>query len=478
MTRSRIPAPTCELSIVMPCLNEAETLASCIVKAQRFLHEHQVVGEVVIADNGSTDESPAIALAHGARLAIARNRGYGSALMAGIRAARGRYVIMGDADDSYDFTRLQLFLDELRAGADLVMGNRFSGGIAPGAMPPLHRYLGNPVLTAIGRIFFRSNVRDFHCGLRGFDRDAILGLDLRTTGMEFASEMVVRATLHGLTIREVPTTLSVDGRSRPPYLRSWRDGWRHLRFLLLFSPRWLFLYPGLLLMIIGLLAGLWLLPAQRSIGPVTFDIHTLLYAAAAVVVGFQVVLFAIFTKIFAISTQLLPPDRRLERFLSRVSLEVGLILGGLLLLSGIAISVVALVLWSRESFGALIPTAMLRVIIPAVTLLILGAQVIWSSFFLSILGMRGSILSEPNPEEVAHLGLGEEALIGAQPGNPDDRLSVNEQWPGVPQSAGNSLVDKEVLDLATSWGPHGVEVVTGSPSAQPQGASEPGRIQG
>jgi len=453
-------------------------LEVCLRKAFIGIENSGVEGEVIVADNGSTDGSIEIAERLGARVVRVPEKGYGSALMGGIASAKGEFVIMGDADDSYDFTRLQLFLDELRAGADLVMGNRFSGGIAPGAMPPLHRYLGNPVLTAIGRIFFRSNVRDFHCGLRGFDRDAILGLDLRTTGMEFASEMVVRATLHGLTIREVPTTLSVDGRSRPPYLRSWRDGWRHLRFLLLFSPRWLFLYPGLLLMIIGLLAGLWLLPAQRSIGPVTFDIHTLLYAAAAVVVGFQVVLFAIFTKIFAISTQLLPPDRRLERFLSRVSLEVGLILGGLLLLSGIAISVVALVLWSRESFGALIPTAMLRVIIPAVTLLILGAQVIWSSFFLSILGMRGSILSEPNPEEVAHLGLGEEALIGAQPGNPDDRLSVNEQWPGVPQSAGNSLVDKEVLDLATSWGPHGVEAVTGSPSAQPQGASEPGRIQG
>ncbi len=378
----------CELSIVMPCLNEAETLATCICKAQQFLHTHGVAGEVIVADNGSTDGSLAIAAQHGARLVHVAARGYGSALLGGIQAAHGQYVIMGDADDSYDFTALQPFLDELRGGADLVMGNRFAGGIAPGAMPPLHRYLGNPVLTTIGRLFFRSPVHDFHCGLRGFRRDAILALDLRTTGMEFASEMVVKATLHGLTIREVPTTLAVDGRSRPPHLRSWRDGWRHLRFLLLYSPRWLFLYPGLLLIGLGLLAWLWLLPAPRTVGGVTFDVHTLLYAAVAIVVGFQAVLFALFTKVFAISERLLPADTRLTRLLERLTLEGGLIGGGLLLLCGLGASGVAFGVWSQQDFGDLIPSQMLRVIIPAATLIMLGAQVIWASFFISILGLK------------------------------------------------------------------------------------------
>lgn len=385
------PAPTpttCELSIVMPCLNEAETLAVCIQKAQQFLRTHHVAGEVIVADNGSTDGSPEIARAHGARVVPVVARGYGSALIGGIQAAHGDYVIMGDADDSYDFTALQPFLDELRGGADLVMGNRFAGGIAPGAMPPLHRYLGNPVLTTIGRLFFRSPVRDFHCGLRGFRRDAILALDLRTTGMEFASEMVVKATLQGLCIREVPTTLAVDGRSRAPHLRSWRDGWRHLRFLLLYSPRWLFLYPGLLLILLGLLVWLWLLPAPRTLGSVTFDVHTLLYAAAAIVVGFQAVLFAIFTKVFAISERLLPADPRMERLLGRFTLEVGLITGSFLLVAGLLISLLAFALWSQQNFGDLIPSQMLRAIIPATTLIMLGSQIIWGSFFISILGLK------------------------------------------------------------------------------------------
>ena len=264
-----------ELSIVMPCLNEAETLATCIDKARGFLDRHGIAGEIVIADNGSTDGSQEIAVSRGARVVNVPSKGYGSALMGGIAAARGRYVIMGDADDSYDFTDLMPFVERLRAGDELVMGNRFLGGIEPGAMPPLHKYLGNPVLTWIGRLFFGSPSGDFHCGLRGFDRQAILSLDLQTTGMEFASEMVVRATLQGLRIDEVPTTLSKDGRSRPPHLRSWRDGWRHLRFLLMYSPRWLFLYPGLFLMIVGLLAGAWLLPGPRRIGGVELDIQTL-----------------------------------------------------------------------------------------------------------------------------------------------------------------------------------------------------------
>src|SRR5271165_1983666 len=265
----------CEFTILMPCLNEAETLANCISKARAFIARSGCTGEVVIADNGSTDGSEAIAEANGARVVHVVERGYGSALLGGIRAARGRYVIMGDSDDSYDFSDLDAFVDKLRDGHALVMGNRFKGGIKPGAMPPLHRYLGNPVLTTVGRIFFRSPCGDFHCGLRGFDRAAILGLDLQAPGMEFASEMVVKATIHNLNIAEVPTTLWPDGRTRPPHLRSWRDGWRHLRFLLLFSPRWLFLYPGIGLMVAGAIMMAWLLPAPRTIGGVTFGIHTL-----------------------------------------------------------------------------------------------------------------------------------------------------------------------------------------------------------
>ena len=254
-----------ELTVVMPCLNEAETIDVCIQKALTAMESHRLSGEVVIADNGSTDGSQAIARRLGARVVHVERKGYGSALMGGIAAARGRYVIMGDADDSYDFTAIMPFVEQLRAGNHLVMGNRFKGGIKPGAMKALHRYLGNPVLTGIGRLFFRSRCGDFHCGLRGFDRGAIVDLDLRTTGMEFASEMVVKATLQKLRISEVPTTLSPDGRSRPPHLRSWRDGWRHLRFLLLYSPRWLFFLPGIALLLCGLLTGVWLLPGAARL---------------------------------------------------------------------------------------------------------------------------------------------------------------------------------------------------------------------
>lgn len=378
----------CELSILMPCLDEAETLAACIQKARQFLHEHQVAGEIIIADNGSTDGSVAIAAELGARVVYVAARGYGSALMGGITAAHGTYIIMGDADDSYDFTSLAPFLSALRDGADLVMGNRFKGGIKPDAMPPLHRYLGNPLLTAIGRLFFRSPVSDFHCGLRGFRKEAILALDLRTTGMEFASEMVVKATLHSLHIAEVPTTLSPDGRSRPPHLRSWRDGWRHLRFLLLYSPRWLFFYPGALLIVAGLLVGLWLLPAPRTVGGVTFDVHTLLYAAMAIIVGFQALIFALFTKVFAISERLLPEDPRLNQMFRYVNLEAGLLVGIVLMLSGLAASVYAVVTWGRQNFGDLVPSQMLRLAIPAVTLITISFQTILASFFLSILGLK------------------------------------------------------------------------------------------
>ncbi len=377
-----------ELTIVMPCLNEAETLASCIKKAQRWLSRNHVSGEIIIADNGSSDGSQTVATVMGARVVHVAEKGYGNALRGGIIAARGKYVIMADADDSYNFSNLSPFLEKLRAGYDLVMGNRFAGGIKPGAMPLLHKYLGNPVLTGIGRLFFRSPCGDFHCGLRGFSRAAVMKLDLRTSGMEFASEMVVKSTLNKLRIIEVPTTLSPDGRSREPHLRSWSDGWRHLRFLLLYSPRWLFLYPGALLMLAGLATGGWLLPGPQSVGHVTFDIHTLLYSAAAIVTGFQAVNFAVFTKIFGVTEGLLPPDPKLEKAFKCVTLESGLIIGITLFLSGLLLSIYALGDWGAHSFGSLDPTKVLRLVIPAVTAMILGSEIVLSSFFLSVLGLK------------------------------------------------------------------------------------------
>jgi glycosyltransferase involved in cell wall biosynthesis len=373
-------ANTIEVSIVMPCLNEAETIAICIKKAQWFIAKHHLAGEIIIADNGSTDGSQAIATELGARVIEISYKGYGNALRGGIAAARGTYVIMGDADNSYDFTQLSPFIQELRAGYDLVMGNRFKGGIQPGAMPPLHRYLGNPVLTWIGRLFFASPCQDFHCGLRGFSKAAIESLNLRTTGMEFASEMVVKATLYHLKIAEVPTTLSPDGRSRPPHLRSWRDGWRHLRFLLLYSPRWLFLYPGLCLMLIGFLSTVWLLSGQK--------VHSLMYSSSAILIGFQIVMFAIFTKAFGMNEGLLPKDRSFQKLLRYANLELGLILGAVLILVGITGTGYVFTLWQREFFGALNPAEMMRIVIPSVTCLALGVQVIFSSFFLSVLGLK------------------------------------------------------------------------------------------
>ncbi len=295
---------------------------------------------------------------------------------------------MGDADDSYDFSALLPFVEELRNGAQLVMGNRFRGGIKPGAMPFLHRYLGNPVLSAIGRICFPSAVGDFHCGLRGFDREAVERLELRTTGMEFASEMIVKATLHGLRIAEVPTTLSPDGRSRRPHLRTWRDGWRHLRFLLLYSPRWLFLYPGIALILLGLVTGAWLMSGERVVGEVTFDVHTMVFAAFFVLLGYQSLFFGLFTKVFAISEGLLPEDPRLQRWLKIFSLELGLLIGVLLTVVGLAGSVAAVWIWYSVSFGDLEPTDMLRIVIPSGTALTLGVQTILSSFFLSVLQLR------------------------------------------------------------------------------------------
>ena len=375
-----------ELSIVMPCLNEAKTLAICIGKAKCSLEKMKISGEIIIADNGSTDGSQVIAKASGARVVPVEERGYGAALMGGIKMACGRYVIMGDADDSYDFTDLESFVEKLRQGYDLVMGNRFQGGIRSGAMPFLNRYIGNPVLSWIGRLFFRSPVGDFHCGLRGINRMAFAGLDLRTTGMEFASEMVVKATLRRMRIAEVPTSLSPDGRNRPPHLNKWRDGWRHLRFLLMYSPRWLFLYPGFAFMLSGFLVMAALIPGPVQLGRITsLDIHTMLYAAMLLIVGIEIVLFAVFSKLFGIRTGLLPKDEKLLRVLDLIPLERGLLLGAILSILGLAGSVYAIILWEQTSFGDLIPTNTMRLVIPSLTALAVGIQTIFASFFLSIL---------------------------------------------------------------------------------------------
>jgi glycosyltransferase involved in cell wall biosynthesis len=377
-----------ELSVVMPCLNEAETVETCVRKARGFFAEYGVDGEVVIADNGSTDGSQQLAREAGARVVPIADKGYGNALIGGIRAARGTYVAMGDADDSYDFTSLLPFLEQLRDGADLVMGNRFQGGIAPGAMPALHRYLGNPVLSFVGRLFFRSRIGDFHCGLRAFRRDSILRLGLQTGGMEFASEMVVKATLAKYDIREVPTTLSPDGRSRPPHLRSWRDGWRHLRFLMLYSPRWLFLIPGLILMSIGLLGGIALAAGPVRVGEIAFDVDTLVGAAAMLVIGFQAVLFALLTKVYAMEEGFLPHDRRVQRLIDSWSLERGLVIGGLLALAGLTGLVASVMHWKVNNFGELDPRESLRIVVPSATALMVSCQTILATLFVSILGIR------------------------------------------------------------------------------------------
>lgn len=371
----------------MPCLNEAETLATCIQKALGYLARSGVAGEVLIADNGSTDGSQAIARGLGARVIDVPERGYGAALIAGIAGARGRFVIMGDSDDSYDFSALDPFIAKLRDGYDLVMGNRFKGGIAPGAMPPLHRYLGNPVLSTIGRVFFGGPIRDFHCGLRGFARAAIAALDLRAPGMEFASEMVVKATMRGLRITEVPTTLSPDGRSRPPHLRSWRDGWRHLRFLLIFCPRWLFLYPGAVLFALGALGMAALLPGPVRLGGITLDVHSLLYASGAVVMGFQAVQFWVFARLYGGVTGLLPEPQRLTRALSRFGLEAALVVAGGLLLLGLGLGLVAVAQWGTQDFGALSGGKVMRLAIASVTAMLLGLQSAFGAFFLALLGM-------------------------------------------------------------------------------------------
>lgn len=358
----------------MPCLNEAKTVATCVGAARQYLARAAIDGEVLVADNGSTDGSVEIASAAGARVIYVPERGYGAALMAGINCARGEYIIMGDADCSYDFSRLDAYIARLRSGADLVMGNRFKGGIEPGAMPFLHRYVGNPILSFVGRLFFRIPIGDFHCGLRGFSRDAVSRLGLVTPGMEFASEMVAKGALRGLAIEEVPTTLRPDGRDRPPHLRTWRDGWRHLRFLLLFCPRWLFLYPGIGLLALGLSGLLLLRHGSLVFASVGLDIHSLLYMAGATILGVQLIELAVLTKWIGVLAGIVPKPRWLHRTEVFMSLEVGLFVSGLLLLAGLGWSVMLASAWGESGFGALDPRIAMRSAIPAVTLMIVGMQ--------------------------------------------------------------------------------------------------------
>jgi glycosyltransferase involved in cell wall biosynthesis len=387
-TVSDAEKPDVELTILLPCLNESETLATCIRKAHHFLETNGICGEVVVSDNGSSDGSQEIASRCGARVVHVPTRGYGAALIHGSTQARGKYIIMGDSDDSYDFSNLLPFMEKLRAGYDLVIGNRLTGGIRPGAMPWKNRWIGTPTLSGIGRLFFDCPVGDFNCGLRGYSAEAFRKMDLRASGMEFASEMIIRATLLDMNIAEVPTTLSPDGRSRPPHLRPWRDGWRHLRFMLLHSPRWLFLYPGLGLMLAGLLLGGWLLPGPRKLGTVTLDIHTLFYCGVGVLVGFQAILFALFGQTFAVSAGLLPADRGLGKIAKFLNMEVWLSIGLLLAVMGFGGAIGSMVVWGKSNFGGLDPSQVMRLAIPSGLAMALGCQIMLAAFFLGLLRLR------------------------------------------------------------------------------------------
>ena len=383
--------PQVELSVVMPCLNEADTLATCIHKAQRALHEAAIPGEIIIADNGSTDGSQQIAQQAGARVVPVPAKGYGNALMGGIAAARGKYVIMGDADDSYDFLQIPSFVHKLREGFDLVQGCRLPAGgghVLPGAMPFLHRWWGNPMFSFFARRWFHAPINDIYCGLRGFRREFYNRLDQRCTGMEFATEMIIKASLYHAKIAEVPITLHPDGRkAHAPHLKTFRDGWRTLRFFLMYSPRWLFLIPGILLILLGL-AGYCLALPRVTLGRITFDAHTLLFASVAILCGYQSVIFAVFTKTFAISEGLMPPDPRMDRFYEFINLERGLVLGSLALAIGVGLLLAAIGEWVVADFGHLNYPQTIRWVIPGATLTAIGFQTILSSFFTSILGMH------------------------------------------------------------------------------------------
>jgi len=389
-----------ELSIVMPCLNEAETLEVCIRKAQAYLQSSGISGEIIVGDNGSTDGSQQIALRCGARVVNVPLRGYGAAIYGATLSAHGTYIVMGDSDDSYDFSHLDPFLEKLRQGYDLVMGNRFAGGIKPGAMPWKNRYIGNPILSAIGKMLFRCPAQDFHCGLRGYSKDAFTRMDLRTTGMEFASEMVIKATLCQMKITEVPTTLSPDGRSHPPHLRPYRDGWRHLRFMLVFSPRWLFFYPGLALMLLGLALSVPLSRNSIRVDRIRLDLDTLIYAAFMVVAGFQSVLFAVLSRVHAVQEHLYPAGPSYRRFYRHITLERGLIAGSLLALGGIVSTLYALHVWQEAGFGALDIEHIARIVIPSGLMITLGIETVLFSFFLSTLGINMRQHSSQCPAEL------------------------------------------------------------------------------
>jgi glycosyltransferase involved in cell wall biosynthesis len=377
-----------ELSVIMPCLNEAETLAICIKKAQSYLDRSGVSGEIVIGDNGSTDGSQEIATSLGARVVNIPIRGYGAALYGAITAARGRFCIMGDSDDSYDFEHLDGFVEKLRDGYDVVMGNRFEGAIQPGAMPWKNRYLGNPVLSFIGKLLFRAPVGDFHCGIRGFSKSAFRSMDLRTTGMEFASEMVIKAKLLGLKMTEVPTTLSPDGRSRRPHLRPYRDGWRHLRFMLLFSPNWLFLYPGIVMTIIGLALGGKLLSRPIHLNSIRLGLDTLVYCSTFIVTGFQAILFSLLSRTYAIQEGLYPKNASDHAYGRLVTLERGLVAGAGILLAGLAAALYALWQWKQHAFGMLETERIARVVIPSSVAISLGIEIILFSFLLSTFDLK------------------------------------------------------------------------------------------
>lgn len=372
----------------MPCLNEAETLEICLKKAHKCLTEHDIAYEIIVADNGSTDGSIAIAERNNAKVVHVKEKGYGHALFGGISAANSEYVIMGDCDDSYNFLGLMPFIDQLRQGYDLVMGNRFQGGIDQDAMPKLHRYFGNPFLSFIGRLFFNSNLGDFYCGLRGFRKDAFEKMKVNSRGMEFALEMVVKSTIYNLKIKEIPTTLSPDGRSRKPHLRTFRDGWRSLRFFLLYSPRWLFLIPGLILFIVGSLLSVALIFSRIEVMGAVLDVHTLLFAHLAALLGMEMVFFYVFAKVYAVTNNFLPESKTYDTIRRIFTLEKGLVIGLVILLSGLGLSGYSFFSWSDTGFGELDYTNTMRLVMPAVLLIAMGFQMILYSFFLSILSIK------------------------------------------------------------------------------------------
>ncbi len=377
-----------ELTILMPCLNEEETIEICIKKAQKALKENNIRGEVLIADNGSTDKSKQLALKCGARVIDVPEKGYGNAITEGTKQALGKYCVIGDCDDSYDFSNILPFLEKLRDGYDLVMGNRYKGGIEKGAMPWSHRYIGTPIISFLGRLFYKLKIGDFNCGMRGYNRNSIIDLDLKCTGMEYASEMIVQANLNGLKITEIPTTLKKDGRTRPPHLNSFYDGWRHLKFLFMYSPKWLFLIPGFILMIIGLIGSIIFIFKNIQLGSIVLGVHSRLYLGAMVVVGLQMIIFAMFAKIYAINSGMNPKNDRMSKFLNRMTVEKWLIIGIFFTILGFGLTIYAMIIWQMRDWGNLDPVKVMPITIPAVYFIIIGVQISFASFILGILNIE------------------------------------------------------------------------------------------